>query len=342
MTLSVLILQMIDEAESEDDGKLLPLQFRITEPTTTCMRQSMVKKNSIRIERTLSSLPGKLEIVTSSDRTVCRRILPPAKEKHSLDGKKGFSSITITARRYITSLCPAPKEITSDLALSLCKSNDLLMKAPVSSVEHNQQCRFLDNGADCSQNFKPFGFIHSQEFPCWLSQVSNCQEANHQYLKDINHTTFISGVRIKRDQTFPGTIYYRHRLFSLSLGQCHAANQRTYKSEISFRIKHSHKNRLDHTFNKNTLELPNNVLVGEHRKSSLIDYELPNPSCKIQHRPLKEYHSNQEQQVNGYSHAPCRDVSNYLNIEGEHRSQCAIINQEKISWWQRMLKLGHN
>ncbi|XP_073537445.1 (E2-independent) E3 ubiquitin-conjugating enzyme FATS [Phyllobates terribilis] len=316
-------LKMIDETEDKDDRKLNPSQSMITEPITTRMRPSMVNQNSISIKRTLSSsLPGKLEIVTSSDRTVCRTNLHPAKEKHSLDGKKGFSSITITARRYITSLYPAPKEITSDPASSPCRSNDLLMKAPVSAVEHNQQCGFLDNRADCSQNFKPFGFTHSQELPFRSSRVLNMED-DHQYLKDsskkTNRTTYISGIHVKRDETFPETIYYRHKLFSLSLGQCPVANQRTYKSEVSVRIKRSLKSKLDPTFDKNSVKPPShffiNKFAGERQKSSSVDYERPNPFRESQHGPLKEHQRNQEHQINGYHHDPCQEVSGYFNTD---------------------------
>ncbi|XP_069611124.1 (E2-independent) E3 ubiquitin-conjugating enzyme FATS [Ranitomeya imitator] len=315
-------LKMIDETEATDDRKLHPSQSLITEPITTRMRPTMVNQNSISIKRTLSSLPGKLEIVTSSDRTVCRTNLHPAKEKHSLDRKKGFSSITITARRYITSSYHAPKEITSDPASSPGRSNDLLMKAPVSAVEHNQQCGFLDNRADCSQNSKPFGFPHSQELPCRPSRVLNMED-DHQYLKDSstksNHTTYISGIHVKRDETFPETIYYRNKLFSLSLGQCHIANQRTYKSEISVRIKRPLKSRLDLTFDKNSLEAPSDFFInmdaGECQKSSPVDCEGPNPFCESQHAPLKDHQRNQGHQINVYHHDPCQEISGYLNTD---------------------------
>ncbi|KAG8551143.1 hypothetical protein GDO81_003981 [Engystomops pustulosus] len=328
-------LKVIDESESEDDGKLHPSQSLITEPITTRMEPSMVNQNSISIKRTLSSLPGKLEIVTSSDRTVCRTNLHPAREKHSLDGKKGFSSITITARRYITSLCHAPKEITSDPASSLCRSNDLLMKAPVSSAEHNQQCRFLDNGADRSQNFKPSGIIYSQEFPCQLTRVSN-MEASHLYLKDSSketgHTRFISGIHVIRDQVFPGTVYYRHKLFSRSLGQCCATNQRTYKSEISLRIKGPLKS--SQTFNRNSVEPPRDVyrnrLSGEH-KSRSDDYGQPNSWSENQSRPLKDLQRNSEQSIIGYNHEPCQDVSNYLNTDAFDFQQILKKNPPPVS-----------
>ncbi|XP_056385987.1 (E2-independent) E3 ubiquitin-conjugating enzyme FATS isoform X2 [Hyla sarda] len=310
---------MIDEAECEDDGKLLPSQSMITEPITSCVRQSMVNHNAISIRRTLSSLPGKLEIVTSSDRTVCRTNLHPARKKHSLEGKKGFSSITITTRRYITSSCQAQKEITNDLASSLCRRNDLLMKAPVSSVEHNQKCRFLDNGNDSTQNFKPFGFNHSQEFPSWPIRVLNSQEATHHCLKDTSHTSFISGVNIKRAQTCPQAIYCRHRLFSVCLGQCHAANQKTYRSEMSFRIKRPLESRLVHTCNRNFVEssrhIIRNQIAGDYKKSSHIDYGQQNACSTAQHKPFTEHQRHQEEHINGYHQDPCQDVSNYLNIE---------------------------
>ncbi|XP_066457790.1 (E2-independent) E3 ubiquitin-conjugating enzyme FATS [Eleutherodactylus coqui] len=286
------------------------------------MKPSMVNQNSISNNRTLPSLPGKLEIVTSPDRTVHRTNFRPVRKKNSVDEKKGFSSITITSRRFITSSCHTLKEITGDPVSSLCRSNDLLMKAPVSSVEHNQRCRFLDNGVDRSPNFKPFGSINSQELPCQPNQVSN-MDTNHLYLKDItkkiDHTTFISGIHVKRDQAFSKTIYYRHRLLSLSLDQCHAANQRTYKSEISFRIKSPPKCRLDHKYNWNSVESPRtiirNQLAGEHKKNSPVDPEQSNLWSKTQHRILKDHPRNQEQQVNGFHHDPCQDVSNYLNIK---------------------------
>ncbi|XP_075072079.1 (E2-independent) E3 ubiquitin-conjugating enzyme FATS [Mixophyes fleayi] len=312
---------MIDESESEDDRKLHPSLSLITESNASSKKQSLVNHHPVSINRTFTPLPIKLEIQTALDRTVRRANLHPAREKHSLDMKKGFSSITITARRYIASLSNAPKEITSDPASSLSRSNDLLMKAPVSSDEHDQQCRYLDNGEYPSQGFKPLGFLRSQELPRQNDMISNV-ETNGVYLKesrnDKNHSLFMSVVHIKRNQTCPGTINYIDRSFYLPLGQCPTANQRIYKSTRSFKIK-CPPVRPDDTCSRRTMISPTLVFCRHHTEENKqfrpAEYQTPNPLCQLQIAQRKAKQGIPVEQHNRCQLNPCHDVSNCLKVK---------------------------
>ncbi|XP_063819838.1 (E2-independent) E3 ubiquitin-conjugating enzyme FATS [Pseudophryne corroboree] len=304
--------KMIDEPESEDDRRHLSSLSVITEPKAFSTRQSLVNHNSVSINRTFTPLPIKIEIQTPSDKATCRANIYPAREKHSLDTRKGFSSITITARRYIASLSNAPKEISSDPASSLCRSNDLLMKAPVSSDEHDQQCRYLDSGDYYSQSFKPSGFLQSQELFCQPGIISNV-EANHVGLKESdgnkNHKLFSSVVCIKRNQNFPRTIYYVYRFFYLPLGQYHAANQRIYKSTTSFKIKGPPVKPANTCIRKPTaLAIPDSSQDKPEAQTSSPSFELQYTVDEAK----QEIQAHQEQRC---QYEPCQGVSHYLNMK---------------------------
>nr|DBA14991.1 TPA: hypothetical protein GDO54_004258 [Pyxicephalus adspersus] len=224
---------MIDKSDTEEGKRLDPTHCIITSPSTTCclMKTSLAIHNSVRMKRTFTPLPITLKHQNSLDKTLHKAALHPSKEEFRPTQKKGFSSITITARRYIASLSHAPKEIITDPASFLCRSNDLIMKASVPSDEHDLQCRYLDRPEYYTRASEPCGFLHSQELPQQPRTTLKYVNAIHKK----NSRTFISGIHIKKADMFARSIYYIDKSFFLPLGQ--VANPEIYKSTMSFKIQ---------------------------------------------------------------------------------------------------------
>lgn len=317
--------KMIDESDTEEDRKLGSAHCMITKAGITCrqIKPFLTNCNSVSFNRTFMPLPITLKHQTSLDKTIHGTVLHPSSEECSPAKKKGFSSITITARRYIASLSHAPKEITTDPASSQCRSNDLLMKASVSSDEHDQQCRYLNSEEYNTRAPEPCGFFHSHELPLQPSATTL------KYLNGIhkkNSRLFISGVHIKVAHTFPGSIYYIDRSFFLPLGQ--VANPTTYKSTMYFKIqprprRHTGISRCE------TPKLPAYSLcryfsmagTKGNSKCKADQTQPPKPILEIQCTQYKEHQESQEENQNLHDHEASQHVSSYRNIKAFGLSQ---------------------
>ncbi|XP_068111436.1 (E2-independent) E3 ubiquitin-conjugating enzyme FATS [Hyperolius riggenbachi] len=314
---------MIDEDESGEDRSLNPEHCAISAPHT---KPSLNNHHSVSISRTFTPLPIKLHFPSSLDKTIRGAGLHPVGEGFRQAKKKGFSSITITARRYIASLSRAPKEITSDPASSLRRSNDLLMKASVSSDEHDEPCRYLGRAESGVQAARPSGLSCSHE---WLREPDTTA---HGHLNDGHNKDprlFISGVHIKKGQTFPGSIYYIDRSLFLPLGQCHAAKPRVYKSTLTFKMQPRPARPAGGCLLETEpppaaqtlcsyLSIPMTVRDGSLTE---VETQLPEPNGEIHYRQSKERQQSQKRQKDTTNHKACQDVSNYLNIEAFGSSQ---------------------
>ncbi|KAM9324830.1 (E2-independent) E3 ubiquitin-conjugating enzyme FATS [Gastrophryne carolinensis] len=302
---------MIDENEPEEDRRLKPTHCVITEPgDAPGVELSLTNHSSISISRTFIPLPIKLEPQTFSDKTVCGAHLQPARKGLST-AKKGFSSVTITSRRCIASLSHVPKEIISDPASSLGRTNDLLMKATFVSHEHDQQCRYLEYYSQASE---PCGHFHFKK-------------ATHGHLnnnRNKDSRTFISSVYIKKAQTFPGKMYYIDKSFFLPLGHCHGTNPRIYKSTMSFKI-HPRQARPTGDCENDAAKSPVCSLIQEltflfltgRGNRSRTNHELQ-PSKQILQKKctyLQGHQHRQEEPKKSNCHEECKDVSPNFNTK---------------------------
>ncbi|KAM5141548.1 (E2-independent) E3 ubiquitin-conjugating enzyme FATS [Mantella aurantiaca] len=317
---------MMDESDTEEDKRLDPAHCTIAKPSIpyNFMKPSLTNHNSVSFKRMFMPLPSTLKQQTSLDKSIHGTFLHPSREMFSTAKKKGFSSITITTRRYIASLSHAPKEITTDPASSPCRSNDLLMKASVSSDEHDQQCRYLDSAENYTRAPEPCGFFQSQE----LQQQSSAITLN--YLNSIhnknNSRLFISVVNMQKLQTLPGSIYYIDRFFFLPLGQL--SNLRTYKSTISLKIQ-PRPGRPSKISRLEPPTLPAYAHCSYLTKPSLernnkckADQTKPPKSIhKTKCTEYKKYQESQKEQQNFYDHEECQEVSSYQDMKAFGLSQ---------------------
>lgn len=304
---------MIDESDIKEVRRPGPPHCLITKPCRQ-MKPSLTNLSKISLIHTLMPLPITLKHHTSLDNTIHGKFLHPSGEEFSLAKKKGFSSIAITARRYLASLSHVPKEITTDPASSLCTSNDLLMKASVSSDEQDQQCRYLDSAEHYTRAPESSGFLHSRELPLKSSTTAL------QYLNSTkNSRVFISCVYIKKVHASPRSVYYIDRSFFLPIGQL--ANFKTYKSTMSIKVepRSSRQNGISwcKTLTLPTYNLCRHLTMPAMKGSNTFradQTQPPNPICEIQCSRHKEH---QEEQKSFHDRQACQEASSYLNMEGE-------------------------
>ncbi|XP_075468371.1 (E2-independent) E3 ubiquitin-conjugating enzyme FATS isoform X2 [Ascaphus truei] len=356
---SILVIsQMIDENKSEDYRFLFPMHSVIAQPNSYHTKQSMAYHNAVSINRAFTLLPSRLESQTSLDKTIFRTNLYPSEEKKCLNVKKGFASITITARRNVPSTNHALKEITSDPASSMSRSNDLLMKGPISSnfIEHDQHRRHLCNQEYYAQSYRRCGVFNSQEccstsYPDFISNPEN----NNDFVRNNHHNRiYMSCVYLTTHLQFPAIVYYVDRSLSLPISQPQITDQKMHKSAMHFKINRSPSraapdsvygtaSRETMALHRHCLPNDNSTTIGKENKElnpvrnqpPLINDRLTDnttspeflskiesvtdPSRKIEQSKCKDGQGNEEKQPDGHPTESCTHVSNCPHIKGFKR-----------------------
>ncbi|XP_075468370.1 (E2-independent) E3 ubiquitin-conjugating enzyme FATS isoform X1 [Ascaphus truei] len=362
---SILVIsQMIDENKSEDYRFLFPMHSVIAQPNSYHTKQSMAYHNAVSINRAFTLLPSRLESQTSLDKTIFRTNLYPSEEKKCLNVKKGFASITITARRNVPSTNHALKEITSDPASSMSRSNDLLMKGPISSnfIEHDQHRRHLCNQEYYAQSYRRCGVFNSQEccstsYPDFISNPEN----NNDFVRNNHHNRiYMSCVYLTTHLQFPAIVYYVDRSLSLPISQPQITDQKMHKSAMHFKINRSPSraapdsvygtaSRETMALHRHCLPNDNSTTIGKENKElnpvrnqpPLINDRLTDnttspeflskiesvtdPSRKIEQSKCKDGQGNEEKQPDGHPTESCTHVSNCPHIKAS--SQRTILKE---------------
>ncbi|XP_053307108.1 (E2-independent) E3 ubiquitin-conjugating enzyme FATS [Spea bombifrons] len=335
---SILSSQIIDKNELEDNDLLFSLHSG-TEPTLWHIQQSLADRTSLGISREFTRLPSTLEIQKPVDmKIIHRKILYPTEEKQVMHMNKGFSSITITARRNIASLKHALKEIASDPAPSIFKNIDLLMKIPISSVERDQHCRYLDG-----QEWSIQSCTSHRIFNCkrgWRTVLISNAKLNTEG-GNKKAPFFISYVHAQVNQACPGVIYYVDRSFSLPIGNVHVADQATYCSTLSFQIKY-HSSKVVSTNRKNILKTQrldgirvdkaSLKMESQQRQANYQPHIIKSTSLKdlpdtFHHLKCEKNYEAPVDQPDGHNHGLCKDILNCLNTKA---SSVGVRKEEQI------------
>ncbi|KAM8924613.1 (E2-independent) E3 ubiquitin-conjugating enzyme FATS [Pelodytes ibericus] len=323
---SILISQMIDKKELEDNRFLSPM-YCGTKPNSSSIQQSAANHTSLGISSEFTLLPGKLDIQTPLDNIIHRANLYPTEEKQTMHKKKGFSSITITARRNITSLKHALKQIASDPASPISRNNDLLMKDPISPVEHDHKCRYFDNQERFMQSNTQYGLFNSNGMP----------RTSHTLFipntKNRSMSFCISYVYVRVNQSHPAVIYHTNKSLSLPIGKPSKADHRTYTSTISFKINcHSSKvdstNKMDSTMlhRPDFVQSDSSLLIKKSKGQETVKGQPPSNialqtnnsqlSALLTETVTTSKPSNECKMESGHSYGPCQDILNCLNTKG--------------------------
>ncbi|XP_039402764.1 (E2-independent) E3 ubiquitin-conjugating enzyme FATS isoform X2 [Mauremys reevesii] len=237
MISSIVISQLIDETKSKENGSALPMQSVITQPNAYHMKQSLANDSSVNINRAFMLLPSRLGIQESFDDNVSRT------DSH----KKGFASITVTARRVVPPFNnPVQVAVTDSLRLK-CWGGDVLMNTTATSNKAGraQHCKPLHNQESYINRYATrlkVSESYSQVYEGhgdWIFNTEN--KENRTFPPGSNHrkktpVSFTSSVHFKISQHCPNTIYYFDKSLSVCIDQLQIKSQKIHRSILSFNI----------------------------------------------------------------------------------------------------------
>nr|XP_008164495.2 (E2-independent) E3 ubiquitin-conjugating enzyme FATS isoform X2 [Chrysemys picta bellii] len=237
MISSIVISQLIDETKSKENGSALPMQSVITQPNAYHTKQSLANDSSVNINRAFLLLPSRLGIQASFDDNISRT------DSH----KKGFASITVTARRVVPPFNnPVQVAVTDSLCLK-CWGGDVLMNTTASSnnAGRAQHCKPLHNQESYINRYATrLKVSESYSQVCeghgdWIFNIDN--KENRKFPPGSNHrkkapVSFTSSVHFKISQHCPNTIYYFDKSLSVCIDQLQIKSQKIHRSILSFNI----------------------------------------------------------------------------------------------------------
>uniref|UniRef100_A0ACB8F9D2 Uncharacterized protein n=1 Tax=Sphaerodactylus townsendi TaxID=933632 RepID=A0ACB8F9D2_9SAUR len=246
MSSSIVISQMIDENKSKENTAAFPMQSVITQSEAYHMNQSLANHSSVNINRAFILLPRRLGVQISSDDNVFGTVSECEVKKQCHKQKKGFTSITITARRvvspcYQTSQTDAPgssclqcqgdKLLMSTATASAVSGLDQISKSLCNQGSQNQNATKMKSSASCS---------HLSKRPSdWLSPTEN--KENRMVFPANAHNkkappSFVSSVHLSISQQRPNVIYYIDKSLIVPINQTQSNNQNIHRSVVSFNI----------------------------------------------------------------------------------------------------------
>ncbi|XP_077206203.1 (E2-independent) E3 ubiquitin-conjugating enzyme FATS isoform X6 [Paroedura picta] len=244
MSSSIVISQMIDENKSEENKAAFPMQSVITQSDAYHMNQSLVNHSSVNINSAFILLPRRLGLQMTSDGSVFGAD-SETKEERQCHNQKGFTSITITARRVVPPYYQTTQAGASDPSSLQCQGDKLLMsKATALAVSGlDQESRPLHNQRSQNQTalMKPPELCPqlSRGPSDRLSRSDN--KENRMVSPERSHnqkapSSFISSVHLHVSQQSPNTIYYVDRSLSVPINQTQNNSQKMHRSVVSFNI----------------------------------------------------------------------------------------------------------
>ncbi|PKK28046.1 hypothetical protein A306_00006584 [Columba livia] len=210
--ISPMVISQMIENKSEENCHALPVQPMIPQP--------------ININRAFTALPSRLEIQTTLDNTTSPLDSPIAEEKQSQNLRKGFASITITAKRVAAgSSDPAPVSPTSSedpAALRHCRPPGYANQN-VSPSKIPESCSQFGEEQPRKRIFDP----GNKENGVGLQSSDGREKVP---------PSFISCVHLQVSQQCPNTIYYLDKSLNVCIDQPQIKCQKIHRSTLSFNI----------------------------------------------------------------------------------------------------------
>ncbi|XP_053168820.1 (E2-independent) E3 ubiquitin-conjugating enzyme FATS isoform X2 [Hemicordylus capensis] len=303
---SIVISQMIDENKSKENNSAFSMQSVITQSDAYHMNQSLANHCSVNINRAFILLPRRLGIQISSDDNVFGIDSNTKEKKQGHNQKKGFASITITARRVVPSAYSTLQvDAIADPSCLKCQGGKLLMNTVVSSnvSRLDQLCSPLHTQG-CCQNGTSSKMKGCEPCP-QLCQgpsdwIPNTEKKENRVLppenshKEQASASFTSSVHLSISQQCPNTIYYLDKSLLVPIDQPllvpPTSNQKMHRSVVSFNINCSSPSLTPDGADG----LANGELITEVLKTKLPE-ESKTPLRAIWNADLKENYLDEKQ-----------------------------------------------
>ncbi|XP_030797225.1 (E2-independent) E3 ubiquitin-conjugating enzyme FATS isoform X5 [Rhinopithecus roxellana] len=247
MISSLVISQMIDENKPRENRASLPLPCTIGQARAHHTKQSLANCSGVNIHRAFALLPGRLGIPAPSDERGPETELPPKEESPRGGPRRGFASITITARRVGSPASALLWGTVGDSLCPKCRAEDTLFQAPPA----------LANGAHPGRHQRSFactefsgnssvvrlkvpeahtGLCERRKY--WVTHVDD-KETNFSPdtpLSGKSPLVFSSCVHLRVSQQCPNSIYYVDKSLSVPIEPPQIASPKMHRSVLSLNL----------------------------------------------------------------------------------------------------------
>ncbi|XP_072485155.1 (E2-independent) E3 ubiquitin-conjugating enzyme FATS isoform X4 [Notamacropus eugenii] len=248
MISSLLISQLIDERRLQKNALALPGQRMIVQPEIHPMNQSVAGHSPTNIDQAFSLLPGRMGIKTSSKEAGSGTKLPPQGGNQDPNPRKGFSSITITARRVAPPVNTLMWGTTVDPLCSKCETEARFMdKTALASAQEAEPPQNLLNSHEGSMNGLATPFKASESHrqlceghPCWILNPENKENVmvppaipSHGEKAPL---LFSSCVHLQVSQPCANTVHYLDRSLNIPLDPSPITGSKMHRSVLSLNL----------------------------------------------------------------------------------------------------------
>ncbi|KAK2099165.1 hypothetical protein P7K49_024616 [Saguinus oedipus] len=236
---------MIDENKSRENRASLPPPCAMAQSRGRHTKPSLANRSGVSIHRAFAFLPGRLGIPTLSDERGPGTELPPKEESPCEGPRRGFASITITARRVGTPASALVWGTVGDSLCPKCRAEDTLFRAPpaLANGPHPGRHRRAFACTEFSRNSSevplkvpeaPIGLCERRE--AWVSDDKETSFSPDTSLSGKSPLVFSSCVHLRVSQQCPTSIYYVDKSLSIPFEQPQIASPKMHRSVLSLNL----------------------------------------------------------------------------------------------------------
>ncbi|XP_037660246.1 (E2-independent) E3 ubiquitin-conjugating enzyme FATS isoform X9 [Choloepus didactylus] len=247
MISSIVISQLIDETKSRGNGAALLGPRAVAQPRSYHLKQSLANDSAVVANRAFAFLPERLGMQTSGDGRGPGTELLPQGEALGGSPRKGFASITITARRVGPPASTLVWEAVGDPLCTKCGAEDALLRD--SSVTASGFGPPGHHRAFVCTEFSRNGSVVRLKFP--EAHTGLC-EGHEYWITNVDHKddrlspgsspsgegplVFSNCVHLRVAQRCPNPICHSDRPLFGPVGRPHTASPQIHRSVLSLSL----------------------------------------------------------------------------------------------------------
>ncbi|XP_011898701.1 PREDICTED: centrosomal protein C10orf90 homolog isoform X3 [Cercocebus atys] len=247
MISSLVISQMIDENKPRENRTSLPLPCTIGQARAHHTKQSLANRSGVNIHRAFALLPGRLGIPAPSDERGPETELPPKEESPCGGPRRGFASITITARRVGPPASALLWGTVGDSLCPKCRAEDTLLQAPPALAngthpgrhQRSFACTEFSGNSSVVRLKVPeahTGLCERRKY--WVTHVDDkgTSFSPDTPLSGKSPLVFSSCVHLRVSQQCPNSIYYIDKSLSVPIEPPQIASPKMHRSVLSLNL----------------------------------------------------------------------------------------------------------
>nr|XP_051689466.1 (E2-independent) E3 ubiquitin-conjugating enzyme FATS isoform X2 [Oryctolagus cuniculus] len=305
MISSVVIPQLMHEKESKEDGAALALPCAIARPRACHMKTAPTTRSGVHLHSAFALLPGGTGIPAPSDEPGPRTGLPPRGEARGGGSRRGFASITITARRIGPPAGTLVWGTVGDPPCPKCRVDDALAggtrpqwrQGPVACTE------FSRNGSVARMKVPELQAQLCEGRDSWVTHVDHREDSFSAEATPSGQgpLVFSSCVHFRVSQQCPKSMHYLDKSLFIPIQPPATASPQWHRSVLSLNLNCS-----SHGLTADGVDGPAN---GEPRQRA---QSLPSPGCNP---ALQECHLQGSPEGSGQAHLGAGPWTSSLPLE---------------------------